>query len=76
MFEIYQINSQRTCTNGYKNYIKSRPGASVDSVRRAKKIDLTVIAEHPMFNEVIASDMGRIDFVSRIKNFRPDTVSI
>lgn len=27
-----------------------------------------------MFNKVIASDMGRIDFVSRIKNFRPDTV--
>lgn len=67
------INSQKTCTNGYKNYIKSRPGASVDSVRRAKKIDLTVIAEHPMFNKIIASDMGRIDFVSRIKNFRPDS---
>jgi len=47
----------------------------VDSVRRAKKIDLTVIAEHPMFNKIIASDMGRIDFVSRIKNFRPDSVS-
>lgn len=61
--------------NGYKNYIKSRPGASVDSVRRAKKIDLTALAEHPIFNKVIASDMGRIDFVSRIKSFRPDTVS-
>ncbi|CAH1738888.1 ATP-dependent RNA helicase DDX54 [Aphis gossypii] len=67
------INSLKTCTNGYKNYIKSRPGASVDSVRRAKKIDLTVIAEHPMFQKIIASDMGRIDFVSRIKNFRPET---
>lgn len=28
-----------------------------------------------MFQKIIASDMGRIDFVSRIKNFRPETVS-
>ena len=72
---MFQINSLKTCTNGYKNYIKSRPGASVDSVRRAKKIDLTVVAEHPMFQKIIAADMERIDFVSRIKNFRPETVS-
>jgi len=36
---------------------------------------LTVIAEHPMFQKIIAADKGRIDFVSRIKNFRPETVS-
>lgn len=28
-----------------------------------------------MFQKIIAADMGRIDFVSRIKNFRPETVS-
>jgi len=28
-----------------------------------------------MFQKIIAADKGRIDFVSRIKNFRPETVS-
>jgi len=28
-----------------------------------------------MFQKIIAADMKRIDFVSRIKNFRPETVS-
>ncbi|KAL1123037.1 hypothetical protein AAG570_002125 [Ranatra chinensis] len=72
--------------NGYKQYIRSRPGASVESVRRSKELNLNAVGEHPLFvsnclkkeednkDEVIAS--SRQSFVTEINTYRPQGVCI
>lgn len=72
---------------GYAKYLKSRPGASVESVKRAKKMAkeestaATAAAAanagtHPlMTRETSKDEERRNDFLQEMKKFRPKAVS-
>ncbi|XP_071451476.1 ATP-dependent RNA helicase DDX54 [Hetaerina americana] len=40
---------KKVCKNAYSQYLRSRPGASTDSVKRAKEAGLGEVGEHPGF---------------------------
>lgn len=63
------------CANGYKNYLKSRPAASRDSVKRAKTIELDKIRTHPLFESICDSETENLEFVRKMKNYKPQIVS-
>lgn len=65
---------KKVCDNGYKNYLKSRPTASKDSVKRAKNIDLRQMNVHPLFKNISVNEAGRLNFVDKIKNYKPAMV--
>lgn len=52
-------NLQRVSENAYKQYLKSRPNPSPESIRRVKNTDLSNMAVHPLLGqlrEVISGD--------------------
>jgi len=58
--------------NGYKQYLKSRPGASVESVKRSKEMKDALIGEHPLLRrEVTEEDRAQSNFLEQMKQFRP-----
>ncbi|XP_015606294.1 ATP-dependent RNA helicase DDX54 [Cephus cinctus] len=62
------INMQKVCDNAYQQYIRSRPGASTESVKRVKELRISqagVIAEYCDVTPAAA------DLLSRMKNYRP-----
>lgn len=65
---------KKVCNNGYKNYIKSRPGASKDSVRRAKNIDTEKMRIHPVFMKICNSESKKFEFIHEMKNYKPKMV--
>jgi len=63
---------KKTAQNGYKQYLKSRPGASVESVKRSKELKETVIGEHPLLRVAKTDqDKAQVDLIQAMKNFRP-----
>ena len=46
-----QISLQRVADNGYKQYVKSRPCASSESVKRSKTINVNALPIHPLFSK-------------------------
>ena len=46
-----QISLRQVAANGYKQYIKSRPSASSESVKRSKQIDTATLPVHPLFSK-------------------------
>lgn len=66
---------KKVCNNGYKSYIRSRPGASKDSVRRAKSINVDQLQVHPIFSEKYGSETDRLKFINKMKDYKPQTVS-
>ena len=60
-------------------YLKSRTGASVESVKRARKMKAETIGRHPimrrndMENNVLGAE--KADFLEQMKNFRPANVN-
>ncbi len=64
------------CANGYKNYVKSRPAASKDSVRRSKSIDLEKMRMHPLFSDAYDAESEKLAFINKMKNYKPQTVSV
>ncbi|XP_046672425.1 ATP-dependent RNA helicase DDX54 [Homalodisca vitripennis] len=66
------LNSQRVVSeNAYKQYLKSRPGASVDSVRRVKQLPVNTLGPHPAFTALATPQVDRAAFLAQIKNFKP-----
>jgi hypothetical protein len=62
----------------YKQYLKSRPGASTESVRRIKSLKLESMGVHPLLAspEAEASAGSACDdFLLKMKKFRPPSVS-
>lgn len=60
---------------GYAKYLKSRPGASHESVRRSKKLKSTDIPHHPLLIiESNSNDDGRTSLLEQIRNFKPPSV--
>ncbi|PFX19681.1 ATP-dependent RNA helicase DDX54 [Stylophora pistillata] len=66
------VSLRQVAANGYKQYIKSRPNTSSESVKRAKKIDTGSLSIHPIFK--LSSSEGastKVDILDGVKNFRP-----
>lgn len=73
---MYKQNSQReTSENGYKQYLRSRPGASVDSVRRVKELPLSTLGPHPLFAQYSKPVLDKSSILTQIKNYKPQGVS-
>ena len=79
--EWHSLHSELTDTkkvaqNGYKQYLKSRPAASSESIRRAKTLKTQNMGPHPLLlKEVIdVEDAKRSDFLEEMKKFRPQNV--
>lgn len=41
----------KVCGNGYKLYLKSRPAASSESIKRMKELDCVTLSNHPLLGE-------------------------
>jgi ATP-dependent RNA helicase DDX54/DBP10 len=63
---------QKVCDNAYQQYVRSRPGASIESVKRTKQLRINEAGILPQYSDIspIVSDM-----ISRMKNYRPQGVS-
>lgn len=44
-------NLHRVSENAYKQYLKSRPNPSSESIRRVKSTDMTSMAVHPLLGQ-------------------------
>lgn len=66
----------KVCSNAYKQYIRSRPGASVESIKRVKDISLNSFAVHPMFPVQGAIQPNASDILEKMKNYRPNGVRL
>uniref|UniRef100_A0A665VZP1 ATP-dependent RNA helicase DDX54 n=1 Tax=Echeneis naucrates TaxID=173247 RepID=A0A665VZP1_ECHNA len=51
-------NLHRVSENAYKQYLKSRPNPSPESIRRVKNTDLSVMAVHPLLGQVRFGENG------------------
>eukprot|EP00088_Acartia_fossae_P008716 TRINITY_DN1417_c0_g1_i8.p1 TRINITY_DN1417_c0_g1~~TRINITY_DN1417_c0_g1_i8.p1 ORF type:complete len:778 (-),score=244.97 TRINITY_DN1417_c0_g1_i8:52-2385(-) len=64
--------ARKTAENGYKQYLKSRPGASVESVKRSKELKDAMIGDHPLLRtETTEMDKKQANILEQMKNFRP-----
>ncbi|KAK1300933.1 putative DEAD-box ATP-dependent RNA helicase 29 [Acorus calamus] len=64
------VSLQKTCTNAFRLYSKTKPLPSRESIRRAK--DLPREGLHPIFNKSLESnELTALAFSERLKEFRP-----
>ncbi|XP_053136337.1 ATP-dependent RNA helicase DDX54 [Hemicordylus capensis] len=62
---------RRVSDNAQKQYLKSRPGPSPESIKRAKEMDFGLLGIHPLFSLRFEDDeMERLKFVDSIKTYR------
>lgn len=64
---------RQVCSNAYQKYIKSRPGASVESVKRIKEFNIHDAGVLPEYSEL--SDTAE-DIIAKMKNYKPQGVSM
>ncbi|KAK9505142.1 hypothetical protein O3M35_009264 [Rhynocoris fuscipes] len=57
--------------NAYKQYIRSRPGASTESVKRSKELTSSVIGEHALFNKMSKDEKSKAKLISGIHQYKP-----
>jgi len=61
--------------NGYKQYLKSRPGASIESLKRSKLLKEAQIGIHPLLgNAKTDQEKEQVNILEQIKGFRPKTM--
>lgn len=70
-----QNGQKNVCNNAYKQYLKSRPGASVESVKRVKELNLPSVGIHPLFSNLHKADQDKTAFLAAMKQYRPQGVS-
>ncbi|KAJ0013096.1 hypothetical protein NQD34_017430 [Periophthalmus magnuspinnatus] len=64
-------NLHRVSENAYKQYLKSRPNPSPESVRRVKGIDLSSMAIHPFLCSGLEKmELERLQIVDAIKGYK------
>ncbi|KAM9734848.1 ATP-dependent RNA helicase DDX54 [Menidia menidia] len=64
-------NLFRVSENAYKQYLKSRPNPSPESVRRVKNTDLSSMAVHPLFGSGLEKmELERLHIVDAIKTYK------
>ncbi|XP_034941130.1 ATP-dependent RNA helicase DDX54 [Chelonus insularis] len=61
-------NMKNVCKNAYQQYLRSRPGASTDSVRRAKELDIKNAGVIPEYSDMAPKTAS---ILSQMKNYRP-----
>jgi ATP-dependent RNA helicase DDX54/DBP10 len=67
---------KKVCSNAYRQYLRSRPGASVESVKRVKDISLNSFGVHPVFPVQGTIQSKASDILEKMKNYRPNGVSL
>ena len=66
------IHTREQADNGYKKYLKSRPGASKESVKRARDYKDMKIGCHPALKtEAIDFEEEKSDILDQLKSFKP-----
>uniref|UniRef100_A0AAQ5XLK7 RNA helicase n=1 Tax=Amphiprion ocellaris TaxID=80972 RepID=A0AAQ5XLK7_AMPOC len=64
-------NLHRVSENAYKQYLKSRPNPSPESIRRVKNTDLSSMAVHPLLGSGLEKmEMERLQIVDAIKGYK------
>ncbi|CAK6959515.1 ATP-dependent RNA helicase DDX54 [Scomber scombrus] len=64
-------NMHRVSENAYKQYLKSRPNPSPESVRRVKNTDMSIMAVHPLLGSGLERmELDRLQIVDAIKGYR------
>ncbi|XP_053196330.1 ATP-dependent RNA helicase DDX54 [Scomber japonicus] len=64
-------NMHRVSENAYKQYLKSRPNPSPESVRRVKNTDLSIMAVHPLLGSGLEKmELDRLQIVDAIKGYK------
>jgi len=74
--QSHDLNSLRqVAARGYKQYLKSRPCASSESVKRSKLMDTSTLPIHPLFKSdgTASSEASatRLNIMDGVRNFRP-----
>lgn len=64
---------KKVCENGYQQYIRSRPPASMDSNNRVKELNISNAGILPLFHN---KEDAAEDILSSMKNYRPPGVNI
>jgi ATP-dependent RNA helicase DDX54/DBP10 len=66
------VNATKVAENGYKQYLHSRPGASVESVKRTKDLKAQKMGDHPLLRRTTSAvEAERTSILEQMKNFRP-----
>nr|XP_046231646.1 ATP-dependent RNA helicase DDX54 [Scatophagus argus] len=64
-------NLHRVSENAYKQYLKSRPNPSPESIRRVKSTDLSCMAVHPLLGLGLEKmELERLQLVDAIKGYK------
>ena len=66
------IHTKEQAGNAYKQYLKSRPGASKESVKRCKEIKEMKIGPHPVLKtDSSEMELEKVNFLEQMKTFKP-----
>ncbi|KAJ8286821.1 hypothetical protein GJAV_G00043670 [Gymnothorax javanicus] len=64
-------NLHRVSENAYKQYLKSRPNPSPESIKRVKNTELSIMAVHPLLGSGLESvELDRLKMVDSIKSYK------
>ncbi|KAF1542187.1 ATP-dependent RNA helicase DDX54, partial [Eudyptula minor] len=62
---------RRVASNAHKQYLRSRPGPSPESIKRAKDLDVSQLGIHPLFSAHFEdTELERLKFVDSIKTYK------
>ncbi|KFQ53373.1 ATP-dependent RNA helicase DDX54, partial [Nestor notabilis] len=62
---------RRVADNAHKQYLRSRPGPSPESIKRAKDMDVSQLGIHPLFRARFEdTELERLKFVDSIKTYK------
>ncbi|XP_051168138.1 ATP-dependent RNA helicase DDX54 [Leptopilina boulardi] len=66
-------NMENVCKNAYQQYLRSRPAASTESVKRVKNLHIIEAGISPEFCDIKTRDAENslANILSRMKNYRP-----
>ncbi|XP_064582941.1 ATP-dependent RNA helicase DDX54 [Zonotrichia leucophrys gambelii] len=62
---------RRVADNAHKQYLRSRPGPSPESIKRAKDLDVSQLGMHPLFRARFEdTELQRLKLVDSIKSYK------
>lgn len=62
---------RRVADNAHKQYLRSRPGPSPESIKRVKDLDTSQLGIHPLFSSCFEdTELERLKFVDSIKSYK------
>lgn len=61
-------NMEKVCNNAYKQYIRSRPAPSSESIKRVKELHISEAGVIPEYSDV---SLSTTNLLSKIVNYRP-----